>query len=54
MDDKRNSSDDHNQDIVCVQMQVEYSACVFSFHFYTEVAHFSCASFSHFAALTSF
>jgi len=54
VDDKRNLSDDHNQDFVCVQIQIEYSACVFSFHLYTGVAHFSCPSFSHFAALMSF
>lgn len=54
VDDERNPSDDRDQDIVCVQIQIEYSACVSSFHFYAEVAHFSCPSFSHFAALMSF
>lgn len=52
--DNRSPSDGHKQDIVCVQIQIEYSACVFSFHLSTEVAHFSYPSFSHFAALTSF
>lgn len=50
----KDPSDGHNQDIVCVQIQIEYSACVFSFHLYTEVAHFSYPSFFHFAVLTSF
>lgn len=54
VDDNGNPSDSHKQDIICVQIQTEYSACVFSFHLSTEVAHFSYPSFSHFAALMSF
>lgn len=54
VDVKRNPSDDRDQDIVCVQIQIEYSARVSSFHFYAKIAHFSCPSFSHFAALMSF
>lgn len=54
VDDNRNPSDGHKQDNVCVQIQIEYSASVFSFHLSTEVAHFSYPSFSHFAALMSF